>query len=102
MASAPANGPAPCGSRSAFNDILDYHNLKTVGGVCAVDGTAMANLASYDVSVQINQNGSLSTVSGAGNLAGAHVYQITVTVTHGAVSFRLQGWRTHYAHGLPN
>lgn len=95
-----ANVPGPCGPRSAFNDVLDYHNLQTVGGVCTVDGTVVPNLAAYDVGVQINQNGSLATVSGAGNLAGAHVYQITVTVTHGADSFRLLGWRTNYANGL--
>ncbi|WP_151636526.1 type II secretion system protein [Noviherbaspirillum aerium] len=97
---APANGPGPCGARSAFNDVLDYHNLQTVGGVCTVDGTVVPNLASYNVGVQINQNGSLATVSGTGSLTGAHVYEITVTVTHGADSFRLHGWRTNYANGL--
>lgn len=101
-APASANGPGPCGARTAFNDILDYHNLQTVGGVCTVDGTAIPNLASYDVGVQISQNGSLATVSGTGSLAGANVYRITVTVTHGADNFRLVGWRTNYASGLPN
>lgn len=98
----PANGPGPCGPRTAFNDVLDYNNLQTVGGVCTVDGTAVSSLATYDVGVQINQNGNLATVAGAGNLAGADVMQITVTVTHGAENFRLVGWRVNYAGGLPN
>lgn len=95
-----ANVPGPCGSRTAFNDVLDYNNLQTVGGVCTVDGTALPNLASYDVGVQINQNGALATASGMGNLSGANVYQITVTVTRGTDNFQLLGWRVNYASEL--
>lgn len=102
-AAAPAqvNTPGACPSREAFNDILDYDNLKTTGGYCDSTGTPLPQLSAYNVEVDVNQAASLATVSGTGNLGSGKVVQITVTVTHGADSMILTGWRTDYAAGLP-
>lgn len=95
-----ANTPGPCASRAAFNDVLDYHNLQTTGGVCDMDGTAILPLAAYNVGVTVDQTAALTTASGTGNLSGGTVYQITVTVTHGGETLTLTGWRANYAAGL--
>ncbi|HEY0846770.1 MAG TPA: prepilin-type cleavage/methylation domain-containing protein [Noviherbaspirillum sp.] len=95
------NTPGVCPSRESFNDILDYDNLQTTGGFCDSTGTPLPQLSAYNVAVQVNPTASLATVSGTGNLGSGKVYQIVVTVTHGADSLALTGWRTHYAAGLP-
>jgi len=42
---ASANTAGPCTARSAFNDIMDYNNYRTVGGFCDMDGTALSALS---------------------------------------------------------
>ena len=86
-ASASNSAPAGC-ARDTFNDVSDYQGYATSGQICTVDGVAIAELASYSVSVGV----------AAGSLAGvAAARRITVTVTRGSDSFALTGWRTDYA-----
>jgi MSHA pilin protein MshD len=85
---APAVHTAPAGcARDTFNDIADYHGY-TRTGICAVDGTAIPELAGYAVSVSV----------AAGTLGGvAAARRISVTVTRGGESLTLVGWRTDFA-----
>ena len=86
-ASASNSAPAGC-ARDTYNDVSDYQGYATSGQICTVDGVAIAELASYSVSVGV----------ATGSLAGvAAARRITVTVSRGSDSFALTGWRTDYA-----
>lgn len=86
-ASASNSAPAGC-ARDTYNDVSDYQGYATSGQICTVDGVAIAELASYSVSVGV----------AAGSLAGVTAARrITVTVSRGSDSFALTGWRTDYA-----
>ena len=85
-AAAANSAPAGC-ARDTFNDLLDYHGYSS-SGICAVDGTAIPLLADYGVSITV----------AAGTLGGVTAARrITVTVTRGAQSVTLTGWRTDHA-----
>ena len=85
-AAAANSAPAGC-ARDTFNDLLDYHGYSS-SGICAVDGTAIPLLADYGVNITV----------AAGTLGGvAAARRITVTVTRGAHSLTLTGWRTDHA-----
>jgi MSHA pilin protein MshD len=84
---APAAHVAPSGcARDSFNDVADYDGYAKP--ICTIDGVAIASLASYAVSVQV-QSATLAGVAAA--------KRITVTVTHGGASLVLVGWRTGFA-----
>lgn len=86
-ASASNSAPAGC-ARDTYNDVSDYQGYATSGQICTVDGVAIAELASYSVSVGVATD----------SLAGvAAARRITVTVSRGSDSFALTGWRTDYA-----
>ncbi|MBT9595333.1 MAG: type II secretion system protein [Vitreoscilla sp.] len=86
-ASASNSAPAGC-ARDTYNDVGDYQGYATSGQICTVDGVAIAELASYSVSVGV----------ATGSLAGvAAARRITVTVSRGSDSLALTGWRTDYA-----
>ena len=79
--------PAAC-ARNTFNDVLDYDGYAATGGICTIDGTPIPSLATYAVRVRVQ----------AGTLAGVGAARrIDVTVTHGADSLTLTGWRTDFA-----
>lgn len=85
---APGNGPTACGGgsavRNAFDDVRDYHNYQTTG-ICDSDGVAVAGLEEFNLQV---------TASDIGTWQGiANTVQVNVTVTRGANSFTLTGWR---------
>lgn len=85
---AAANGaPAGC-ARDTFNDVADYHGYASGASPCTVDGTAVAALAGYQVSVSV-------TSATLGGVSAAR--RITVTVTQGSESISLVGWRTDHA-----
>ena len=74
-------------ARTTFNDLMDYHGYAS-SGVCAIDGTAIPQLADYAVSITV----------AAGTLGGvSDARRITVTVTRGGQSLTLTGWRTDHA-----
>ena len=91
---APANVLAACGTagsiRTAFDDVRDYAGYATTG-ICDIDGNAVAGLASYNLSVATNAAASLTN----GTIAVTAI-RVAVTVTHGAESLTLVGWRTNY------
>jgi MSHA pilin protein MshD len=85
---APAANAAPAGcARDTFNDMADYHGYARTG-ICAVDGTAIPALAAYAVGVSV-------TAAGLGGVGAAR--RISVTVTRGADTLTLVGWRTDFA-----
>jgi len=87
FASAANAAPSGC-ARDTFNDIGDYHGYSSGGSICAVDGTPIAALAGYTVSITV-------TPTTLGGVAAAR--RIGITVTRGGETLSLVGWRTDYA-----
>lgn len=90
---APTNTAISCGaaaSRTAFDDVSDYHNYQTTG-ICDIEGTTVAGLGSYGIKVTVDATASLDS------LAGGAVKKITIVVTRGLETISLVGWRTDYA-----
>lgn len=78
--------PGGC-ARNTFNDVADYSGYGSTG-ICDIDGSAVGALASYNVSV----------VVGASTLPnGVAALRVAVTVTHGAETLTLVGYRTGWA-----
>jgi MSHA pilin protein MshD len=86
-AAAANTAPAAC-ARNTYNDVADYNGYVTAGQICTIDGTAIASLSGYSVSVQV----ATATLSGV-----AAARRISVTVTRGSDSLLLVGWRTDFA-----
>ena len=67
----------PNAVRTSFDNVFNYHNYSTTGGVKAMDGTAVLGLSGYNVeSVQVT---TITTLGGTAIPAGSGV-MITVTV----------------------
>lgn len=94
---APTNALVACGAagavRTAFDDVRDYAGYATTG-ICDIEGNAVAGLSSYNLAVAVNAAASLT--DGATAVAGGNTIKVTVTVTHGAETLSLVGWRTNY------
>ncbi|MED5620371.1 prepilin-type N-terminal cleavage/methylation domain-containing protein [Ideonella sp. BN130291] len=86
-AAAANTAPSGC-ARDTYNDVLDYNGYSTSNTICAVDGTSVAALSSYSVSVAVTT----TPLSGV-----VEARRITVTVSRGGDSLVLVGWRTNYA-----
>ena len=74
--------------RTAFDELSDYNSYSTSNKICNVDGTAIAALAGYSMSIAVT-TGTLSGVTTA--------KKVTVTVSRGREAFVLVSWRTDYA-----
>lgn len=85
-AAAANSAPSGC-ARDTFNDVADFNGYSS-SGICTVDGVAIAQLASYNVSATV-ASGTLFGVSAAKT--------ISVTVSHAGETITLTGWRTDYA-----
>lgn len=82
--------------RSAFNDIRDYQGY-SCAPITDIEGTPMPGLGSYGVSVTVVDETSITGSTRVAALAGlgaGSALRITVTVTNGAQSMQLLGWRT--------
>ncbi|HXA46952.1 MAG TPA: type II secretion system protein [Burkholderiaceae bacterium] len=89
----PVANAAPAGcARNTFNDISDYDGYATVGKICDIDGTTIASLNGYSISVTVVTDG--ATLTG---VPAAAAKKITVTVTYGSQTISLTSWRTNYA-----
>lgn len=75
-------------ARDTWNDIGDYNGYTTSGQICTIDGTPIAALSGYSISVNVQP----ATVGG---LNAAR--RIQVTVTRGTETLSLAGWRIDYA-----
>lgn len=85
-AAAANSAPAGC-ARDTFNDVADFNGYSSTG-ICTVDGVAIAQLASYNVTATV----------AAGTLFGVGAAKtINVTVSHAGETITLTGWRTDYA-----
>lgn len=88
FAAAANAAPAGC-ARDSFNDVADYHGHSSTG-ICSIDGTPIALLARYNLSISVAN----ATLGGVG---GGAAKRIVVTVSHGGQSLQLVGWRLDYA-----
>ena len=61
------------------------------GMVCDIDGNAVAGLGGYNLNVATNAAATLTNGTTA-----VTAIRVAVTVTHGAESFSLTGWRTDH------
>lgn len=87
---APATGAISGCNRASADDVSDYAAY-TDQPVCDIDGTAVAGLSGYTVSVAVDAAASLGTLASG-------VKKVTVTVKYGASEpLELVGWRTDYA-----
>ena len=82
-----ANDPPAACARNTYNDLDDYHGYATNGFVCDIDGTHVAALDGYSVSVTVE----VSALVGI-----AQAMRITVTVSRGSDNLSLSSWRTNY------
>jgi MSHA pilin protein MshD len=91
FAAAANGGAANSCARDTFNDVRDYNNY-TTSNACTVEGDAIAQLAGYQVNVTVRQgaNAAMPTIP------ASDLLKITITVTKGAESYVLSGWRTCY------
>jgi MSHA pilin protein MshD len=88
----PADGESRYSTTVPFNNVADYNGLSmsaASGGILALDGTVIGDLAGYSASVQVQGNQTL------GALPAASVLLITVTVggPDGSV-LAISGYRT--------
>jgi MSHA pilin protein MshD len=81
-------GAATQANRAQFDDVGDYNTFATTG-IFTIDGTAIAGLAAYSVSVTVAP-AALSTVPSTASKL------ITVTVTGPGSGVALQGYKLNY------
>lgn len=80
-------GPVAGCRRAEFNDLSDYNGY-AAAAICDIDGGAIAWLAGYGVAVAVGAHALPNGVAAT---------RIVVTVTHGAETLTLTGYRTDWA-----
>lgn len=88
FAAAANTAPAGC-ARDTFNDVADYNGVSSTG-ICSIDGTPIALLARYNMSISV-------TATAFGSIPASAAKRIVVTVTQGTQSLQMVGWRLDYA-----
>ena len=83
-------GAATQANRALFDDIGDYHGFATTG-IYSIDGSAIASLSGYDVSVTV----AAATLA---SVPASDARLITVTVQYAGGSVSLSSYRTAYAN----
>lgn len=83
-----ANAAAAGCARDTWNDLRDYHGYSTTDRICTADGTPVAALAGYSVSVSVTP----ATLAGV-----TQALRIDVTVRRGSERLTMSGWRVDYA-----
>lgn len=78
-------------ARNAFNDMRDYDEYASTG-ICDVEGTNVAGLAGFSVSVSVQPSSAAIAM-----VPAADILVVNVTVTSANQSYALKGWRTRYA-----
>ena len=85
------NAPSQACARDTYNDILDYNGYQQ-NKLCDINGNDLG-LAGMDVRVAVGPPGAGAPMPG---VPAGDALQITVTVSHGADSVTLAGWRTNF------
>lgn len=70
-------------ARDAFNDVSDFNGYATTGFVCAPDGSTIATLNGYSVSI----------IVAPATISGIVMKKIVVTTSKGATSYALTTYR---------
>lgn len=83
------DGTEPEAGRGSFDDVGDYAGLADSGAHDQF-GNAVTGLSDYQVSVAVAQSAALT------GIAAGSARRVDVTVTNGAVSVTLSGYRTAY------
>ena len=83
-------GPYTVANRASFDDVLDYNNF-SMTGIMALDGTPVAGLANYRVTVAV-VNAPLGSIAAAGE---SRLITVTVTDPRNNV-LSLSGYRANY------
>lgn len=80
----PAANASPVGcARDTFNDVSDFNGYATSGYVCAPDGSAIASLNGYSVSISV----------APATVAGVAMKKVSVQVSKGSNSYLLTTYR---------
>jgi MSHA pilin protein MshD len=79
--------PAAGCARTTHDDVLDYNGYASAG-ICDIDGSAIPSLATYSVAVAVTPRALPN---------GIAALRVVVTVTHGAETLTLVGYRTAWA-----
>ena len=91
-----STSPPTCGthtteaSRVLYDDVDDYNDYSTSGGIVDVTGTAVSGLESYNVTVAV---AAPTTVTGGGSTV---LKAVTVTVTWSGGSVVMVGYKGNY------
>jgi MSHA pilin protein MshD len=91
FAASPNNAPSQACARDTYNDILDYNGYQQ-NPLCDINGNDLG-LAGMSVRVAVGPPGAGAPMPG---VPAGDALQITVTVSHGADSVTLTGWRTNF------
>jgi MSHA pilin protein MshD len=87
----PNNAPSQACARDTYNDILDYNGYQQ-NQLCDINGGDLG-LAGMSVRVVVAPPGAGAPMPG---VPAGDARQITITVSHGADSVTLAGWRTNF------